>query len=441
MSKNILPASAFSAENILPKDWREATLVGRMMTEDGPIVVCIRPDGAVIDITGISLTTRRLSASTTSQLPLSTTSQLFEAVNPAEEAIKAATIGARTGKNIGYINEILSNQAGVKYPYLLAPNDLQDVLAAGVTFAASLVERLVEEESMKSARNADGTLNQDKLDEVRATIRSDIVKLAGTDDFSKIIPGSGVAMSLLERVKEDKMSTVYPQVGLGKEIEIFYKASPMTTVGHGAQAGYSPSQEGEIAWTNPEPEVVLFANSRGEIIGASHGNDVNDRAREGRSPLLLYQAKVQNGSAVIGPFIRLFDEKFKLSDIDKIRVGLDVFRANGEKQFEGYSDMSAISRRPEEIVKAAMPASRGCPSGAAVFLGTMIIPLKDSKGKPFTHEEGDVVRVGSDKLGSITNCMVPSDRVQHQDIYGVLALMGNLATRGLLSDLAKGHSR
>ena len=80
----------------------------------------------------------------------------------------------------------------------------------------------------------------------------------------------------------------------------------MSSVGFGADVGILPISE----WNNPEPEVALVVASDGTIVGATLGNDVNLRDVEGRSALLLGKAKDNNASASLGPFIRLFDERF-----------------------------------------------------------------------------------------------------------------------------------
>src|SRR5690606_27366505 len=101
----------------------------------------------------------------------------------------------------------------------------------------------------------------------------------------------------------------YLEVAIGKDAEIFTKTQPMASVGFGAQIGIHP----ESHWNNPEPEVVLAVARTGKIRGATLGNDVNLRDYEGRSALLLGEAKDQNASCAIGPFIRLFDETFSLA--------------------------------------------------------------------------------------------------------------------------------
>src|SRR5213078_5046780 len=112
----------------------------------------------------------------------------------------------------------------------------------------------------------------------------------------------------------------YLEVGIGPDAEIFTKAQPMSAVGTGASIGVLESS----IWNNPEPEVVLAVSSKGRIVGATLGNDVNLRDFEGRSALLLSKAKDNNASCSIGPFVRFFDAGFTLDDVRKMDISLEV---------------------------------------------------------------------------------------------------------------------
>ena len=48
----------------------------------------------------------------------------------------------------------------------------------------------------------------------------------------------------------------------------------------------------DARWTVPEPEVALYVNSTGRIIGFTIGNDMSSRDIEGENPLYLPQAKI-----------------------------------------------------------------------------------------------------------------------------------------------------
>ena len=382
---------------ILPLDGFAGTLCGRVWRPDaqGPSIVSVRADG-VFDITGTFATMR----------------DLCEAENPAAAARDAP------GERLGALDEILAHTPPDRRdpgkPWLLAPIDLQAVKAAGVTFAASMIERVIEER----ARGESGAA---------ATIRAELTRLVGAD-LSSLKPGSPAAMRLKDALIADGAWSQYLEVGIGPDAEIFTKSQPMSAVGAGADAGF----HGASVWNNPEPEIVLVVNSRGAIVGASLGNDVNLRDFEGRSALLLGKAKDQNASCAVGPFLRLFDATFGLDDVRAAEVSL---RVEGEDGFvlEGGSSMARISRDPADLVGQMIGASHRYPDGAALFLGTMFAPVadRDAPGKGFTHKVGDLVTVSADKLGRLTN------RMRHCEdcppwTFGASHLMRNLARRGLI---------
>ena len=394
-----MPQSALNLteQATLPRDGYAGALAGRVWRPElgGPSVVAVRADG-LVDVTRHFPTLRDL----------------------CEEADPAAALRAAQGERFASLGEALANSGqalrDAAKPWLLAPVDLQAIKAAGVTFATSMLERVIEERA-RGDRNA------------AETIRGEMTRLIG-EDLSKLKPGSPAAMRLKEALIAQGAWSQYLEVGIGPDAEIFTKSQPMSAIGHGADAGFHKAS----AWNNPEPEVVLAVSSDRRIVGATLGNDVNLRDVEGRSALLLGKAKDQNASCAIGPFLRLFDATFSIDDVRAMHVGLTVEGEDGYK-LEGGSSIAKISRDPADLVAQMIGPSHQYPDGAALFLGTMFAPIadRDAPGKGFTHKPGDIVTVAADRLGRLTN------RMRHCEdcppwTFGVSHLMRNLAKRGLI---------
>ena len=299
-------------------------------------------------------------------------------------------------------------------PYLLAPCDLQPIKAAGVTFVASMLERVIEEQARGDASKA-------------VAVREKISKVIG-DNLRAIVPGSEKAMQVKALLMEMGLWSQYLEVGIGKDAEVFTKSQAMSAVGYGAQIGIHP----ESHWNNPEPEVVLAVSPQGEVQGVALGNDVNLRDIEGRSALLLGKAKDNNASCAIGPFIRLFDAHFSMDDVRSAEIKLVVTDDEGF-MMEGSSSMSQISRDPLNLVAQTINANHQYPDGFMLFCGTMFAPTQDrfAKSQGFTHAVGDCVTVSSPLLGELTNFVNTCDQITPWT-YGSRALMRDLARRGLL---------
>lgn len=374
----------------------DATFVGRAWRPGiGPALVTLRGD-SVVDITNPTAPTMR---------------DLLELDDPLGH------VRSLTGEDIGSLGDLVAGSAegaGDDRLHLLAPVDLQAIKASGVTFAESMVERVIEEQA---AGDADRAL------EIRAKVGAVI-----GESLSGIEPGSDQAMQVKEVLLKEGLWSQYLEVGIGPDAEIFTKSQPMASVGWGASVGLHPVSN----WNNPEPEIVLAVNSRGQIRGATLGNDVNLRDVEGRSALLLGKAKDNNASCAIGPFIRLFDDSYTLDDVRKAELTMKV---EGEDGFvlDGASSMTKISRDPAELVKQAIGRHHQYPDGLVLFLGTMFAPIKDrdAPGQGFTHHQGDTVTISEPSLGFLKNTVRLSTKCPEWT-FGTTALMRNLSGRGML---------
>jgi fumarylacetoacetate (FAA) hydrolase family protein len=381
----------------LPRDGTSGALAGRVWlpSEQGPSVIAVRGDG-VHDISRVCATMR----------------ELCEAPDPARIVREAQ------GARIGGLAELLANTPedvrDETRPWLLAPVDLQAIKAAGVTFARSMLERVIEEQAKGAPEKAEA-------------IRAQVQKQLG-GDLRRLKPGSPQALELKKTLIAAGAWSQYLEVGIGEDAEIFTKAQPMSAVGHGMEAGLHPRS----TWNNPEPEVVLVVASTGRIVGTTLGNDVNLRDFEGRSALLLSKAKDNNASASVGPFIRFFDATFTLDTVRKMDVHLDVTGADGFK-LTGKSSMSEIARDPADLVGELLGKTHQYPDGAILYLGTMFAPTEDrgAKGAGFTHKPGDIVTIHAPELGALVNRMTLSDKARPWT-FGTAALMRNLARRGLI---------
>lgn len=384
------PAMPLTAAMILPEDSGSALLVGRVWSDvaGGPCVVLVR-GGDLFDLTPLAPT---LSA-------------LLE-----RPGLAAVLAGAGDLARLGSLDDFLAGRGG----RLLAPVDLQAVKAAGVTFAGSMLERVVEEQAKGSPTRAQ-------------EIRERLAPILG-DTLKNLRAGSGEAAKVKALLQDMGLWSQYLEVGIGPDAEIFTKAQPMSSVGCGEAIGIHPKSE----WNNPEPEVVLAVTSKGAIVGATLGNDVNLRDFEGRSALLLSKAKDNNASCAIGPFIRLFDAGFGLEDVEALDLSLLVEGEDGFRM-SGISAMRAISRTPADLVGQLMNRNHQYPDGAVLFLGTMFAPVEDrlGPGLGFTHKVGDRVEIASPRLGRLVNRVALSDACPEWT-FGIGALIANLAQRKLI---------
>lgn len=380
------------------RHYSEGTLLGRARVPgfDHPRIVTVR-NGELIDITAAGFALVR---------------------DIAESGRAAGHVQTAPGVSLGSADAALTNSVAADLdpakPSLLSPIDLQAIKASGVTFVVSLLERVIEEQARGDKARAD-------------SLRGEILALIGMD-LSELVPGSEAAMKVKDALIAKGVWSQYLEVGIGPDAEIFTKAQPMSSVGYGAEVGLHPAS----SWNNPEPEVALLVTSKGEIIGATLGNDVNLRDVEGRSALLLGKAKDNNASASLGPFIRLFDGDFSLETVKQSELAL---RVEGQDGFvlDGHSSMNQISRTPESLVAATIGGHHQYPDGLVLYLGTMFAPVKDrdGEGKGFTHKLGDVVSISTSELGTLSNSVNLSTKCPPWT-YGASHLLRDLAKADLL---------
>jgi fumarylacetoacetate (FAA) hydrolase family protein len=373
----------------LPGDWREARLLGRLQLPPGPTPVLIE-NGRVYDLSAAAPTV-------------------------AEAVAHPDLISPRHGVDLGPLESMTLS--------LLSPIDLQVIKASGVTFAVSALERVIDERARGNFALAQG-------------IRANLAARVGADALA-VEPGSEAAARLKEALIAEGLWSQYLEVAIGPDAEVFTKAPVLSSVGWGAQIGI----RSDSLWNNPEPEIVLVVGPDGVVVGATLGNDVNLRDIEGRSALLLGKAKDNNASCAIGPFIRLFDRDFTLDHVREAVVELQISGPEGFR-LEGRSTMRDISRDPLDLVAQTVNGNHQYPDGFVLFLGTLFAPVedRDEPGRGFTHKVGDIVRVSSERLGTLINTVVTCEAAAPWN-FGITALMRNLASRGLLDARPASASR
>jgi 2-dehydro-3-deoxy-D-arabinonate dehydratase len=220
----------------------------------------------------------------------------------------------------------------------------------------------------------------------------DITLLPPLDTQEVWASGVTYARSRDARMEESTQKDVYDLVYEAERPELFMKATGSRVSG----PGESVAIRGDSTWDVPEPELVLVLNSHGEIVGYTVGNDVSSRSIEGENPLYLPQAKVYSKCAGLGPWITLTSE---IANPHDLAIQL-VIERDGNLHFDGETSTNQIHRTFDDL-RAYLFRHNSFPQGVFLMTGTGIIPPAE-----FTLEDGDVVNITIDGIGTLTNPVI-----------------------------------
>jgi len=192
----------------------------------------------------------------------------------------------------------------------------------------------------------------------------------------------------IDESKDAGGGTFYDHVYDADRPELFFKSAAWRVRG----PGESVRVRRDARWTVPEPEIALYVNARGAIIGYSIGNDVSSRDIEGENPLYLPQAKIYDGACALGPAVLVSDTPLSPETAIEIRV-----TRGGATVVEGHTTFSQMRRGPGELIEFLYRETR-FPTGCVLLTGTGIVPPDD-----FTLQIGDEVAITVPPIGTLTN--------------------------------------
>ena len=285
------------------------------------------------------------------------------------------------------------------------------IKAAGVTFATSLLERVIEEQAKGDPSRAD-------------SVRAEVQQAIGTN-LATVKPGSPEAAALKAALQSRGLWSQYLEVGIGPDAEVFTKAPVLSARRHrrvdrrARRLGLEqPRARGRAGGQQPRPRSSAPRSATTSTCATS----------KAAARCCWARARTTTAPTAIGPFIRLFDATFTLDDVRRADLALTVTGSDGFV-LNGASTMREISRDPLDLV-AQTTAMHQYPDGFVLFCGTLFAPTQDrgAPGSGFTHQVGDVVRIRSAKLGELMNRIEHSERLAPWT-YGVRDLMRHVAAR------------
>ena len=112
--------------------------------------------------------------------------------------------------------------------------------------------------------------------------------------------------------------------------------------------------------------------------------------------------------ASLGPFIRMFDDKFTMDHVCNAVVELEIVGTDNYR-LEGKSTMAEISRDPLELVKQTISEHQYPDGFRPVPAARLFAPTQDRdtpRASASPTKMGDVVRVSTPELGVLENRVV-----------------------------------